>query len=228
MPQSHLIPPRPRQFASVMRAQAPVRRAAEARPGRRRHGAHAARARRPRDRGQAPALRIRRRARPRRPPPARPHLPPGLVDLQAGPAHPRRRRRRCSRPASGRPTTSRTSRSIVVACVRGRRPVFPAIGAAAFYGARSPPSRTCLLAARPAGSGAGVTTLPLWSTWEARRTLGLPRRSRRWRSSRSAGHAVRPEPTPVPPVGNLVHLDRYGHQPFPLPDSVRGANADMA
>jgi len=23
-----------------------------------------------------------------------------------------------------------------------------------------------------------------------------------------------PAPAPVAPVGNLVHLDRYGHQPF--------------
>jgi nitroreductase len=103
---------------------------------------------------------------------------------------------------------------IVVACVRGRRPIFPAVGASAFYGSAFPPVQNLLLAARAAGLGAARTTLPLWSRWEARRTLGLPRRVTPvavvpigW----SRGH---PEPARVPPVGNVTHLDRWGHQPY--------------
>ena len=63
------------------------------------------------------------------------------------------------------------------ACVDGRRPRFPAVrrrrvlrGRAA--GGPEPAAR----GAAPAGLGASATMLPLWSTWEARRTLGLPRR----------------------------------------------------
>ncbi len=81
-----------------------------------------------------------------------------------------------SRPASGSRTTSRTCRSLIVACVDGRRPLFPAIGAAAFYAAAFPAVQNLLLAAGARGLGASATTLPLWSAWEARRTLGLPRR----------------------------------------------------
>ena len=65
---------------------------------------------------------------------------------------------------------------LVVACLPGRRPLFPAIGAAAFYGAAFPAVQNLLLAAAARGLGASATTLPLWSVWEARRTLGLPRK----------------------------------------------------
>ena len=65
---------------------------------------------------------------------------------------------------------------LVVACLPGRRPLFPAVGAAAFYGAAFPAVQNLLLAAAARGLGASATTLPLWSVWEARRTLGLPRR----------------------------------------------------
>lgn len=106
---------------------------------------------------------------------------------------------------------------LVVACVRGRRPVFPAVGAAAFYAAGFPVVQNLLLAASALGLGAASSTLPLWSGWEARRTLGLPRRVTPvavvplgW----PRGVAV---PEPIPPVANLVHLDRWGHQPFRTP-----------
>ena len=64
---------------------------------------------------------------------------------------------------------------LIVPCVRGRRPRFPAAGAAAFYGAAYPAVQNLLLAATALGLGAGVTNLALWSSWEARRTLALPR-----------------------------------------------------
>ncbi len=119
-----------------------------------------------------------------------------------------------SRRASGSRTTSRTCRcSSSPACTaaarssrpRSRRPstrsVFPAV-------------QNLLLAAGAHGLGASATTLPLWSAWEARRTLGLPRRvtpvavvALGWPRGGTAPH-------PIPPVGNIVHLDRFGHQPF--------------
>lgn len=107
---------------------------------------------------------------------------------------------------------------LVVACMRGRRPLFPAVGAASFFGTAFPGVQNLLLAATARGLGASATTLPLWSAWEARRTLGLPRQVTpvsvvalgwpRGAALRTGGG------TPSPPVGNLVHLDRWGHQPF--------------
>jgi len=107
---------------------------------------------------------------------------------------------------------------LVVACLPGRRPLFPAVGAAAFYGAAFPAVQNLLLAAAARGLGASATTLPLWSVWEARRTLGLPRRvtpvsvvALGW--PRVTGLRAGPSAR-SPLAANLVHLDRWGHQPF--------------
>lgn len=102
----------------------------------------------------------------------------------------------------------------VVVCVRGRRPPFPAVGAASFYAGAFAAVQNLLLAARAAGLAAGATTLALWSAWEARRTLGLPG-SVTPVAVVPLGHPRgRVASGPIPPVGNVVHLDRYGHQPF--------------
>jgi nitroreductase len=113
---------------------------------------------------------------------------------------------------------------LVVVCVRGRRPVFPAVGAAAFYASAFPAVQNLLLAAQASGLGAGLSTIALWSGWEARRTLGLPRNVTPV-AVVPIGHRRGPTTVPaVPPVENLVHLDRFGHQPFraharrPMPD----------
>jgi nitroreductase len=103
---------------------------------------------------------------------------------------------------------------IVVACVRGRRPMFSAFRAAAFYSGVYPAVQNLLLAATALGLGSSASTLAVWSRWEARRTLGLP--------AAVTPVAVVPigrprgvvTPAPIAPVENLVHLDRYGHQPF--------------
>jgi nitroreductase len=103
---------------------------------------------------------------------------------------------------------------LIVPCVRGRRPRFPAAGAAAFYGAAYPAVQNLLLAATALGLGAGVTNLALWSSWQARRTLALPRNVTPVAVvplGRLRGPVL---PPPVPPLENLVHLDRFGHQPF--------------
>jgi nitroreductase len=103
---------------------------------------------------------------------------------------------------------------LVVACVLGRRPLFPAVGAAAFYAAAFPAVQNLVLAAGACGLGASATTLPLWSTWEARRTLGLPARVSPIAVVALGRPRGQPVPSPTPPVGNTVHLDRWGHQPF--------------
>jgi nitroreductase len=103
---------------------------------------------------------------------------------------------------------------IVVACLRGPRLYFPPIAASSYYGSIYPSVQNLLLAARAAGLGAGVITLPLWSTWLARRALGLP-----WNVQPCAVVPLgwprgRYGPTTRKPVGEVTHLDRYGNRPF--------------
>ena len=103
---------------------------------------------------------------------------------------------------------------IVVACLRGLRVPFPPLFAASYYGSIFPSVQNLLLAARAAGLGAALITLPLWSTISVRRILGLP-----WNVTPCA---VVPlgwpiglyGPTTRKPVGDVVSLDRYGHRPF--------------
>jgi nitroreductase len=104
---------------------------------------------------------------------------------------------------------------VVVPCLHGRAPVFgsPVI-AASYYGSIFPAVQNLLLAARAVGLGATLTTLPVWSVTLARRTLGLP--------GSISPVAVVPMgwpqggygPTTRRPVEEVVHVDRYGHQPF--------------
>jgi len=104
--------------------------------------------------------------------------------------------------------------AIVVACLRGPRPWLPPVAATSYYGSIYPSVQNLLLAARAAGLGAALITLPLWSTFLARRALGLP-----WSVTPCAvvplGWPVgRYGPTTRRPVGEVVHLDRYGNRPF--------------
>jgi nitroreductase len=103
---------------------------------------------------------------------------------------------------------------VVVACLRGMRPLIPPVAATSYYGSIYPSVQNLLLAARAAGLGAGVITLPLWSTVLARRALGLP-----WSVTPCAVVPLgwpkgRYGPTRRRPVGEVVHLDRHGNQPF--------------
>jgi len=103
---------------------------------------------------------------------------------------------------------------VVVACLRGFRPAFPPIAATSFYGSIYPAVQNLLLAARAAGLGAALITLPLWSSLLARRVLGLP-----WSVAPCAVIPLgwprgRYGPTTRRPVGEVVHVDRYGNQPF--------------
>jgi nitroreductase len=103
---------------------------------------------------------------------------------------------------------------LAVACLRGLRPVWPPLVVTSYYGSIYPSVQNLLLAARAAGLGAALITLPLWSTWLVRRVLALP-----WRVTPCAivplGWPMgRYGPTTRRPVGDVVHLDRYGDQPF--------------
>jgi len=103
---------------------------------------------------------------------------------------------------------------VVVACLRGPRVPFPPIVATSYYGSIYPSVQNLLLAARAAGLGAALITLPLWSTFLARRALGLP-----WSVQPCAVVPLgwprgRYGPTTRRPVGEVVHVDRFGNQPF--------------
>lgn len=103
---------------------------------------------------------------------------------------------------------------IVVACLRGPRLVFPPIAATSYYGSIYPSVQNLLLGARAAGLGAALITLPLWSTIKARRALRLP-----WSVTPCAVVPLgwpqgRYGPTRRRPVGEIVHLDRYGNRAF--------------
>jgi nitroreductase len=103
---------------------------------------------------------------------------------------------------------------IVVACLRGPRLPFPSVAASSYYGSIYPSVQNLLLAARAAGLGAALITLPLWSTIQARRALGLP-----WTVTPCAVVPLgwprgRYGPTTRRAVGEIVHLDRFGNKPF--------------
>jgi nitroreductase len=104
---------------------------------------------------------------------------------------------------------------VVVACLRGRSPIWaPPVLAASFYGSIFPAVQNLLLAARAARLGAALVTLPVWSVTLARRTLGLPRTVTPVAVVPLGWPSGRYGPTSRRPVGEVVHLDRYGNQPF--------------
>ncbi len=103
---------------------------------------------------------------------------------------------------------------VVVACLRGFRLAFPNAVASSYYGSIFPSVQNLLLAARASGLGAALITLPLWSTFAARRILGLP-----WNVTPCAviplGWPIgRYGPTTRRDVGDVVSLDRYGNKPW--------------
>ncbi len=106
----------------------------------------------------------------------------------------------------------------VVVCYRRgtkHRPVGrPQISVASYYGSTFPAVQNLLLACRAVGLGASLQTLPIWNIRATRKALGLPREMNPvciipigWAQGRYG-------PTTRPPVGEVVHLDRYGNRPF--------------
>ncbi|MBI3930305.1 MAG: nitroreductase family protein [Armatimonadetes bacterium] len=103
---------------------------------------------------------------------------------------------------------------VVVACYRGVVPPFPFVAVTSVFGSVYPAVQNLLLAARAAGLGAALITLPLWNQWKARKVLGLP-----WNVTPCAAIPMgwplgRYKPNRRAPVEELVHLDRYGNRPF--------------
>lgn len=103
---------------------------------------------------------------------------------------------------------------IVIACLKGPRAYFPPIASSSYFGSIYPSVQNLLLAARAANLGAALITLPLWSTFLARRALGLP-----WSIMPCAVIPMgwprgKYGPTTRRPVGEVVHLDRFGNRAF--------------
>jgi nitroreductase len=102
---------------------------------------------------------------------------------------------------------------LVVPCLRGARlPLVPPppVAASSYYGSIYPSVQNLLLAARAMGLGASLITMPLLSTTVARRTLGLPVSVTPACIVPLGWPRGRYGPTTRKPVGDVVHLDRYG------------------
>ncbi len=110
---------------------------------------------------------------------------------------------------------------LVIPCYRRglkHRPTgHPQIAVASFYGSVYPAVQNLLLACRAVGLGASLQTLPIWWVPAVRKILGLPRGITPvciipigWAKGRYG-------PTVRRPIGEVVHLDRYGNQPFRKP-----------
>jgi nitroreductase len=106
----------------------------------------------------------------------------------------------------------------VIPCYRRNlkhRPVgHPQISVSSFYGSVYPAVQNLLLACRAVGLGASIQTLPIWIQPLARRILGLPRSMVPVCIIPIGWARGRYGPTTRRPIGEVVHLDRYGNQPF--------------
>jgi nitroreductase len=106
---------------------------------------------------------------------------------------------------------------LVVPCLRGNHVPFvpmPPFAQSSFYGSIYPSVQNLLLAARAMGLGAALITLPLWSTTSVRRILGLPGSVMPCCIVPLGWPRGRYGPTTRKPVGDVVHLDAYGEQPW--------------
>jgi nitroreductase len=101
---------------------------------------------------------------------------------------------------------------LVVACLRGARTAFPPFAAASYYGSIFPAVQNLLLAARAVGLGAALITLPLWSTWHARRILGLPVSVTPCAVVPIGWPIGKYGPTTRRPVEDVVSIDRFDNR----------------
>jgi len=106
----------------------------------------------------------------------------------------------------------------VIPCYRRNlkhRPVGrPQISVSSFYGSVYPAVQNLLLECRAVGLGASIQTLPIWYVPAARKILGLPRSMNPVCIIPIGWARGRYGPTTRRPIGEVVHLDRYGNQPF--------------
>ena len=106
---------------------------------------------------------------------------------------------------------------LVIACLRGSRvPLIPMppIANTSYYGSIYPSVQNLLLAARAMGLGASLITLPLLSVVHTRRILDLPMSVTPACIVPLGWPRGRYGPTTRRPVGEVVHLDRFGQQPW--------------
>ena len=103
---------------------------------------------------------------------------------------------------------------IVIVCTHRRVPLWPPFAVTSRYGSVYPSVQNLLLAARAAGLGAALTTLPIWSVRRTRRILGMPRRTQPICAIPLGWPLERYGPTTRRPVGQVVHVDRYGNRPY--------------
>lgn len=90
----------------------------------------------------------------------------------------------------------------------------PQISVASFYGSVYPAVQNLLLGCRAVGLGASLQTLPIWRLRATRKVLGLPREMQPVCIIPIGWARGRYGPTTRPPIGEVVHLDRYGNRPF--------------
>ncbi|HEX9711545.1 MAG TPA: nitroreductase family protein [Actinomycetota bacterium] len=103
---------------------------------------------------------------------------------------------------------------LIVPCLRGISWPVPWLYRASRYGSIYPAVQNLLLAARDAGLGAALTTLPLWNRIAARRALGLPLRVEPVCVVPLGWPRGRYGPTTRKPVGQITHLNRWGNRAF--------------
>ena len=105
----------------------------------------------------------------------------------------------------------------VVCCLRGGPRVpflpMPPIAVSSHYGSVYPSVQNLLLAARAVGLGGALITLPLWSNTVARRVLKLPLHVEPCCIVTLGWPLGRYGPKARKPVGEAVHLDRFGCRP---------------
>jgi nitroreductase len=103
---------------------------------------------------------------------------------------------------------------VIVACLRSVILPWPPAIAASLFGSIFPSVQNLLLAARAAGLGAALITLPLWSKFLAQRALGLPFSIAPCAVIPLGWPRGRYGPTKRRPVAEVVSLDRYGNRAF--------------
>lgn len=110
---------------------------------------------------------------------------------------------------------------LIVCCMTGTRHGLSPVVAASSYGSIFPAVQNLLLAARAAGLGANLTTMPLTINFAARRVLGLP-----WKITPVCVIPLgwptgRYGPTTRRPVGEITSVDQYGNRAWLGTDGAR-------
>jgi nitroreductase len=103
---------------------------------------------------------------------------------------------------------------LIVVCATKKIPHWPHLMSAGVYASVFPATQNLLLAARGLGLGAAFISLPLWWMSRARKALGLPRSITPVAVIPVGWPRGRYGPTTRKPVGEMMHLDRWGNQPW--------------